>query len=413
MNTVLGLSVTSAGVGWVLVDGSAPESLTLDDDAFGVQTADDLHTRGLAAVRGAQSIAAASGHEIESIGVTWSDEVAAQATQLISTLKQSGYADVRSVRLPRSGPAPADSAAHTAAARAVTLTEADLSVLLDVDVEPEADEADGSITVAVPLPPAVADAPTSRLTPAYDAARAVATNAVPAAAAAGAVRRLRSWAGDASPARLATMAGAAAITAVVALLAVGSQFGGPDAPPLAGVDREGHQPVSPAAGTSQIVGSVPAPTPAPPAEEMSAPERVNSEPDAVPPVYSEPIVPLQAGQPAEIPVIPVDVPQHVPAAPAPEVLPPAPLPVEQGPGPLPGPPPAAVPAAPVAPPAAVPAAPGVPPAAVPPAPEQQVVAPPAESAPAPPPVDPIQAAINSLFPPAAPPAPAAVPAPAP
>ncbi|MHA3021313.1 hypothetical protein ACXPWS_13775 [Mycobacterium sp. BMJ-28] len=386
MKTVLGLSVTSAGVGWVLVDGAAPESVTLDDDAFGVDTVDDLHTRGLAAVRGAQAIATASGHEVESIGVTWTDEVAAQAAQLISTLKDSGNGDVRSIRMRATAPTTEDSAVHTAAARAVTLTEADLTVLLDVDVEPDADgpdaddpDADDSITVAVP---------TTCFTPAHDAARAVATNTVPAASDAGAIHRLKGWVKDASPARLVTMAGAAAVTAVVGLLAVGSQFGGPDVPaPLTTAD----QPVSPAAGTSQIVGSIPAPAPAAPAQELAVPQQ---QPDAaLPPVYSEPILPVEAGQPAEFPVIPVEnqqipvaAPEPLPAAvPAPAVTPPVPLPVEQGPGPLPGPPP-----------------------------EQQAPVPAAESVPAPAPVDPIQAAINSLFPPAAPaPVAPAVPAPTP
>lgn len=402
MKAVLGLSVTSAGVGWVLVDGTAPESVTLDDDSFAVTTVDDLQLRGLAAVRGAESIATASGHEVESIGVTCSDDVAAQAGQLIAALKEAGYADVRSVRLPNAAAAPSDSAAHTAAARAVTLTEADLTVLLDVDVEPiESDpDLDDAVTVAVPLP---AELPTTRFTPAYDAAKAVATNAVPACSAGGAVHRLRGWVKDASPARLASMAGAAAIAAVVGLLAVGSQFGGPDGPtPLS----TGHQPVSPAAGTSQIVSSVPAP--APPAQEMVVPEQADPEPAEAPaPVYSEPIMPLNAGQPAEFPVIPVEVPQQqvpeqAPAAPIPAVTPSAPLPLEQGTGPLPGPPPAAVPNAPaeVAP---APAAVAPAPAAVTPAPAAVAPAPELPQAPpAPAPVDPVQSAINSLFPPAAP-----------
>lgn len=428
MKTVLGLSVTSAGVGWVLVDGAAPESVTLDDDSFAVETADDLQVRGLAAVRGAEAIATASGHDVESIGVTWSEEVAAQAAQLIATLKAAGYTDVRSVRWPNATPAPSDSAAHTAAARAVTLTEADLTVLLDVDVEPIESDPDPSDTVAVPLPP---ELPTTRFTPAYDAAKAVATNAVPACSAGGTVHRLRGWITDAPPARLASMAGAAAIAAVVGLLAVGSQFGGPDRPaPLS----TAHQPVSPVAGTSQIVSS--APVPAPPAQEMSVPEPADSEPAEAPaPVYSEPIMPLNAGQPAEIPVIPVEVPQQqvpaqVPVAPEPVVTPSAPLPLEQGTGPLPGPAPAATPAAVAPAPAAiapapaavtpVPAAVAPAPAAVTPAPAavapaqeppQATPVPPAAEpvpAPAPAPVDPIQAAINSLFPP---PAPAPAPAP--
>ena len=50
MKTVLGLSVTAAGVGWVLVEGTTP----VDDDKFVVRDLDDLVSRCLAAVRGAQ-----------------------------------------------------------------------------------------------------------------------------------------------------------------------------------------------------------------------------------------------------------------------------------------------------------------------------------------------------------------------
>ena len=37
METVLGLSMTSASVGWVLLDGPGPDATTLDYDAFDVQ----------------------------------------------------------------------------------------------------------------------------------------------------------------------------------------------------------------------------------------------------------------------------------------------------------------------------------------------------------------------------------------
>ena len=37
METVLGLSMTSTSVGWVLLDGLGPDATTLDYDAFDVQ----------------------------------------------------------------------------------------------------------------------------------------------------------------------------------------------------------------------------------------------------------------------------------------------------------------------------------------------------------------------------------------
>ena len=53
MKTVLGLSMTAAGVGWVLVDGAAPDTAPLDDDRFTIRDLDELLPRCVAAVRGA------------------------------------------------------------------------------------------------------------------------------------------------------------------------------------------------------------------------------------------------------------------------------------------------------------------------------------------------------------------------
>lgn len=103
MNTILGLSVTQSRVGWVLID--AAEGPSLDDDAFDVGDRDTVAERAAVAVRGAQAIAAASGHEIRSIGVTWCGEVEAHVQDLLALLKQAGCDDVRAVP-----PEPADEA---------------------------------------------------------------------------------------------------------------------------------------------------------------------------------------------------------------------------------------------------------------------------------------------------------------
>ena len=61
MEAVLGLSMTSTSVGWVLLDGQDADGVVIDHDAFDVLAdvaAHDDFSRHLAAVRGAQAIAA-------------------------------------------------------------------------------------------------------------------------------------------------------------------------------------------------------------------------------------------------------------------------------------------------------------------------------------------------------------------
>src|SRR5690606_19205495 len=93
--------MTSAGVAWVLMQGTGPDAVTLDHDHFSVaDTATDGDiSRHQAAVRGACAIAEASGHRVTSIGVTWSDDVEAKATLLVKALPDMGFADVVTVPL--------------------------------------------------------------------------------------------------------------------------------------------------------------------------------------------------------------------------------------------------------------------------------------------------------------------------
>lgn len=93
METVLGLSMTSTSVGWVLVDGSEANGATLDHDAFdlGTGVTSERNAQQAVAVRGAQAIAAASGHEVRSIGVTWTDDAEVDAKGLLESLRHSGW----------------------------------------------------------------------------------------------------------------------------------------------------------------------------------------------------------------------------------------------------------------------------------------------------------------------------------
>jgi hypothetical protein len=103
VDTVLGVSITSTGVGWVLADGSADDDATLDHDAFDVEAGDT--SQHAVAVRGAQAIAAATGNEIRSIGVTFTHDAEPAARQLLESLRESGYDNLVEVRLPQAAKA--------------------------------------------------------------------------------------------------------------------------------------------------------------------------------------------------------------------------------------------------------------------------------------------------------------------
>jgi hypothetical protein len=119
VETVLGLSMTSSGVGWVVLDGSGVDAKTLDHDVVDVsgRSADDID-RHLGAVRGARAIAAASGQDVRSIGVGWTDESAATATLVLRALPGLGFDKVVPVRLAGSG----DDIELTARAAALAVT---------------------------------------------------------------------------------------------------------------------------------------------------------------------------------------------------------------------------------------------------------------------------------------------------
>ncbi len=103
METVLGLSMTSGCIGWILLDRPTADAKVIDHDVFDANVgADDDGdiARCLAAVRGAQSIATMSGHKVSCIGVTWTEDADAAATLLLRSLPELGVEDVRAVKLP-------------------------------------------------------------------------------------------------------------------------------------------------------------------------------------------------------------------------------------------------------------------------------------------------------------------------
>jgi hypothetical protein len=99
---VLGLSMTSTSVGWVLLDRQGPDAFTLDHDAFDVQSTDGAThdtSKHAAAARGAQAIATASGHKVGSVRVTWSEDAEADATALLNSLADLGLDNVLTIPL--------------------------------------------------------------------------------------------------------------------------------------------------------------------------------------------------------------------------------------------------------------------------------------------------------------------------
>ena len=104
LDTVLGLSVTPTTVGWVLAEGHAADGTILDHRELALSAGD-----GVPAVSTAEQVAAevlrvhaqaaASGHYLRVMGVTWTDEAAAQAALVLEALTDAGFENVVPVRL--------------------------------------------------------------------------------------------------------------------------------------------------------------------------------------------------------------------------------------------------------------------------------------------------------------------------
>jgi hypothetical protein len=103
LDTVFGLSLTSTGVGWVLVEGHAADGATLDYDQSAARFGGDLRAvetskQVAAAVLRAEATATSTGGRLHVIGVTWSDDAAAAAALLVEQLTATGFDNVVPVR---------------------------------------------------------------------------------------------------------------------------------------------------------------------------------------------------------------------------------------------------------------------------------------------------------------------------
>ncbi|MDT7762009.1 MAG: hypothetical protein QOC63_1429, partial [Mycobacterium sp.] len=150
MDAVLGLSVTPSAVGLVLVEGLDADGATVDRDAFEVRsrghsTALQTSEKAAAAVLRSEAIAATHGHRLHSIGVTWSDDADAEASLLLKSLTDSGFANVMAVRLPDATAALARGIAEVIGfdTTAVCVLEPDTVIALIVHIR------DGSVQTAV------------------------------------------------------------------------------------------------------------------------------------------------------------------------------------------------------------------------------------------------------------------------
>ena len=150
MDAVLGLSMTPTTVGLVLVEGQDADGATMDKDEFavhdrGLVSAVNTSEKAAAAVLRTEAIAAARGHRLHSIGVTWSEDADTEASLLLESLSESGFDNVVAVRLPEATEALARGIASVIGHEitAVCVIEPDAVVVLVVDT------ADGAVQTAV------------------------------------------------------------------------------------------------------------------------------------------------------------------------------------------------------------------------------------------------------------------------
>jgi len=104
LDAALGLSVTPTTVGWVLAEGLRADGTILDHQELelcagsgvpAVSSAEQVAAEVLRAV----AHAAASGHDLRVIGVTWSDDAAAHAALVLEALTNAGFENVVPVRM--------------------------------------------------------------------------------------------------------------------------------------------------------------------------------------------------------------------------------------------------------------------------------------------------------------------------
>ena len=346
VDLVLGLSMTSADVRWVLVEGTTAEGATICRDTVDFDTLDDV-------------IAAVGENRLHAVGVTWANEAESAASTLLDALAARGLDNVITV----SEQEAADSLAMGIADRggyrdvAVCVVEPDhaLVALVDADgvtterVDPTADDMLALLDRNDGQPEAIfvlgsADDIDSIATSFHGAAVPVITAAEAdlalargaALASARAVNTLEArptrWR---MPSRIAALTSvvAAAVVVFVVSLSVALGLGlTPDTnstvaqrDTAATADQPARVPTAPSVAKA-VPQPVPAAPPPPPAE--AAPpvahtivEAAAPTPDAVP-VVEPPAAPppVDDAPPAALPPMPV----YVPPAPAPNYVPPVP-----------------------------------------------------------------------------------------
>jgi hypothetical protein len=328
VDLVLGLSLTSADVRWVLVEGLTAEGATVCRDTAEFDTLDD-------------ALAAVGDDRLHAIGVTWTNEAETAASALLDALAARGLADVITV----SGQEAADFLAAGIADRgnyrdaAVCLVEPDLALVSLVDADgvtstPVAASADDMLALldlnhsqpeaifvlgSADALDSIADGFHGAAVPVITAAEADLALARGATlAAAHAVNVL-----DARPARWRIPSGIAALTSVVAAAAVALvvslsvALGGLGLPP----DRH---------PTSTVAQQDTAATVEKPAVPTKAAPKLNTSPVLAHTMVVEAAAPVPQAQPE------VEPPAAPPSEPPPAYVPPAP-PVYVPPAPPPQP----------------------------------------------------------------------------
>lgn len=103
LDTILGLSITPTALGWVLAEEHGAEGAILDHrelelrDGGGVPAVDAAE-QVAAEVWRVKAVAAAHGHRVRGIGMTWNDEASAQAALLVESLISADFDNIVPVR---------------------------------------------------------------------------------------------------------------------------------------------------------------------------------------------------------------------------------------------------------------------------------------------------------------------------
>jgi len=104
LDTVLGLSLTSTTVGWVLAEGHDADGTILDHQELRLRAGHGVRAVSTAEqvadeVLRVDALAAAGDRRLRVIGLTWNDDCSAQAALLIEALTDAGFDNVVPVRL--------------------------------------------------------------------------------------------------------------------------------------------------------------------------------------------------------------------------------------------------------------------------------------------------------------------------